>query len=119
MFPWITASVYALVNGPSIIIGSISIIIVASPLANDVAVSSSANDVVVTPSSTDDAVVATFSSNYALAAILNYDSSVKLNESWTIPIVLALHATAIIAILIVVNLAIIVTAVIIALVSST
>jgi hypothetical protein len=81
MLPWITASVYALVDGSSIIIAAIPTNIVASPSANDVAVSSSANDVVVSTPSTDDAVVTTPSSNYAPAAILNYDLSLKLNES--------------------------------------
>jgi hypothetical protein len=80
MFPWTTASVYALVNGPSIIIGTIPTNIVASPSADDVVVSPLANDVVVSTPSTDDAVITTPSSNYALAAILNYDLSVKLNE---------------------------------------
>jgi hypothetical protein len=81
MLPWITASIYALVNGPSIIIGTISINLATSPSTDDVAVSSSANDVVVSTPSTDDAVVATPSSNYALVAILNNDSGLKLNES--------------------------------------
>jgi hypothetical protein len=99
MLPWI-ASVYASVDGCSIIIialissnvvtiSSVDDAAVSTASINDAVATSSANDIVTITlsindvaitTSANDAVVSTYS-NDALIAILNYDSSTKLDDS--------------------------------------
>jgi hypothetical protein len=88
LLSWVaTASVYALVDGSSSIIdASISTNVVATSSTNHAIVGSSSiidasiSTNVVATSSTNDAIVGT-SSNHASVAIINFDSSIKSDES--------------------------------------